>query len=114
MKCNDWGAFYRHLAELGCWMSGGTADGKQHFAPEQARANMLSIGGTKNEVGISKAIAGMPEQEVCAAMDRPITWEEFQADIAKMKPSAAGNDEVTIAMVREASEPVQHEVHEIV
>ena len=56
LKCSDWGAFHRGLAELGCWVSGFTADGKQYFTPEQARNHMLNIGG---EVNVDSAVASM-------------------------------------------------------
>ena len=114
MKCSDWGAFHRGLAELGCWMTGSTADGKQYFTPERARQHMLKIGGEENEVDVERAVASMERGPTRHELDEPIIDQECDAEVTKMKVSAAGDDEVNILMIRQAAPEVQQEVYSTV
>ena len=114
LKCSDWGAFYRGLAELGCWMTGSTADGKQYFTPEQARQHMLKIGGEENEVDVERAVANMERGPTRHELDEPIIDQECEAEVTKMKVSAAGDDEVSILMIRQAAPEVRQEVYSTV
>ena len=114
LKCSDWGAFYRGLAELGCWITGSTADGKQYFTPEQARNHMLNIGGEANEVNVDSAIASMERGPIRHELDEQITDQECATEINKMKISAAGDDEVNILMIRQAAPEVREEVYNII
>ena len=80
--------FYEGLAELGCWIPGSTADGKQHFTPEQAKNHMLKIGGEANEVNVDRAVASMERGPIRHELDEPITDKECATEINKMKISA--------------------------
>ena len=96
LKCSDWGPFYRGLAELGCWMTGSTADGKQYFTPEQARQHMLKIGGEENEVDVERAVASMERGPTRHELDEPIIDQECDAEVTKMKDNAAGEEVYSI------------------
>ena len=106
--------FYRGLAELGCWITSSTTDGKQHFTPEQARNHMLKIGGEANEVIVDRAVASKERGPIRHELDEPITDQECATEINKMKISAGGDDEVNKLMIRQAAPEVREEVYNII
>ena len=95
-------------------MTGSTADGKQYFTPEQARQHMLKIGGEENEVDVERAVASMERGPTRHELDEPIIDQECDADVTKMKVSAAGDNEVSILVIRQAALEVRQEVYSIV
>ena len=109
-KNHDTGGFYRHMRQLGVWLSDSGVAGRQEFTPEDGRKHFLGIGGETNEVD-EGVLEELPEafwqqcadhDDVSATLADPLTDKEIHDAIRDMRVSAGGDDEITLGLIRAA------------
>ena len=113
MRDHDLGRFYRSLAELGVWASECEFSYVQNFRADEAPSFWLQLAATLNVVDL-QTLQQFEPKPICWNLDCPLSREEYQTAVRRMRNSAAGDDEITIGLWRAAGLVVQEAVWEIV
>ncbi|CAK0812995.1 unnamed protein product [Prorocentrum cordatum] len=100
--CDDTGKLFSTIRVLRKQLAKQSREGQEPYALEQARKHMLGIAGAPNTVPEALFASFPPPRPVASALGGAPSRREVDANIAKMKGSAGGKDEVRIEMVKGA------------
>ncbi|CAK0831872.1 unnamed protein product, partial [Prorocentrum cordatum] len=95
----DMGRFYRGLRSLGVDLAKFSTRGQQEFTSDQIAEHFAKIGAEPNEVDV-EALELPPPRPKSFGLGEPPEDEEIDLAWRKMRPSAAGHDEVRIELIR--------------
>lgn len=109
MQDGDLGRFYRSLRQVGVHLAPLDFSIQQEYTTTQARDHFLRLAGDANVVSL-EILDDVPQQPVCEALDEDIRRDEFDLALQEMRDSAAGDDEVTVGLLRAAGSRAQEEL----
>ena len=95
----DTGRFYQLIRQMEVEMKPRANRGKEQFAPDQGKGHFLKLASrTRRLTRLCEAINGSEH------LDELPQDDEIWATMREMKPSAAGEGEITIDMLRDAEQ----------